>query len=86
MKILVIIPCYNEEKNIVNTVNDLKKVKVDYQNLEDMQKETEKQEEKESQKHLTSLDLPITVPKAEMETSELSIKPQARNSERNVNR
>lgn len=30
MKILVIIPCYNEEKNIVNTVNDLKKVKVDY--------------------------------------------------------
>ena len=30
MKILVIIPCYNEEKNIVNTVNDLKKVNVDY--------------------------------------------------------
>lgn len=30
MKILVIIPCYNEEKNIVNTVNDLKKEKVDY--------------------------------------------------------
>ena len=30
MKILVIIPCYNEDKNIVNTVNDLKKVNVDY--------------------------------------------------------
>ncbi len=30
MKILVIIPCYNEEENIVNTVNDLKKTKVDY--------------------------------------------------------
>ncbi len=30
MKVLVIIPCYNEEKNIVNTVEMLKKEKVDY--------------------------------------------------------
>ena len=30
MRVLVIIPCYNEEGNILNTVNDLKKTKVDY--------------------------------------------------------
>lgn len=29
-KILVIIPCYNEEKNIVNTVNKLKTKKINY--------------------------------------------------------
>ena len=30
MKILVIVPCYNEEENIVKTIKDLKKAKVDY--------------------------------------------------------
>ena len=30
MKILVIIPCYNEEENIVKTVNNIKKQKLDY--------------------------------------------------------
>lgn len=30
MKILAVIPCYNEEKNIVKTVEDIKKAKIDY--------------------------------------------------------
>ena len=30
MKVLVIIPCYNEEKNILNTVKKIKKTKYDY--------------------------------------------------------
>ena len=30
MKVLVIIPCYNEEESIVETVNSLKGQKVDY--------------------------------------------------------
>lgn len=34
MKVLVIIPAYNEEKNIVNTVNSLKKVNIEDVNLD----------------------------------------------------
>ena len=43
-----------------------KRAKGDYQNLEDMQKETGKQKEKESQKHLISQDLHSIVAKAEV--------------------
>lgn len=39
MRILAVIPCYNEEKNIVKTVENIKKEKIDYVVINDGSKD-----------------------------------------------
>lgn len=59
MKILVIIPCYNEEKNILNVVNNLKKYNYDYVVINDGSTDNSKKVLKEN--NLNFIDLPFNV-------------------------